>query len=127
MDGDLATAVSHLFNIPETMEKFMFSTPSSTRSHHHHESNSESRRGGGSVSSFPVDIAENEKEYVFFMDLPGFSKSDIQITVEEDNILLIKSNGKRKLDDGKEKVACTLGWRGGRLRNSREVPAAGRC
>lgn len=63
-NGDLVSAVNHLLNIPQTLEKFM--SPSGA-----HETKS--------VSSIPVDILDTTKEYVFFMDIPGLSKSDIQV------------------------------------------------
>lgn len=66
---DLAAAVNNLFNIPETMEKFIF--PSS-HGHDHHES-----RGVSSI--IPVDILDTPKEFIFFMDVPGLSKSEIQV------------------------------------------------
>ncbi|XP_047162741.1 17.4 kDa class III heat shock protein-like [Vigna umbellata] len=90
LNVDLAAAVNNLFNIPETMEKFMF--PSS-RAHDHHES-----RGVSSI--IPVDILDTTKEFIFFMDVPGLSKSEIQVTVEDEKTLVIRSNGKRKRHDG---------------------------
>lgn len=66
---DLATAVNNLLHIPETMEKFIF--PSS-RAPDHHES-----RGVSSI--IPVDILDTPKEFIFFMDVPGLSKSEIQV------------------------------------------------
>ncbi|KAK9231833.1 hypothetical protein WN943_022073 [Citrus x changshan-huyou] len=86
------TAVNHLFDIPETMEKF--TTPS--RSPHQ-----ETNKSKG-VSSIPVDILDSPKEYIFFMDVPGRTKSDIQVTVEDERTLVIRSNGKRKREDGEE-------------------------
>ncbi|XP_029129046.1 17.4 kDa class III heat shock protein [Cajanus cajan] len=91
LNVDLAAAVNNFFNLPETMEKFMF--PSS-RAHDHHET-----RG---ISSIPVDILDTTNEYVFFMDVPGLSKSGIQVTVEDENTLVIRSNGKRKRQDGED-------------------------
>lgn len=64
INGDL---VNHLFNFPESFEKLMF--PSQE-----HESNE--NKG---VLSIPVDILDTPKEYIFFMDVPGLSKSDIQV------------------------------------------------
>ncbi|BAT98251.1 class III heat shock protein [Vigna angularis] len=90
LNVDLAAAVNNLFNIPETMEKFMF--PSS-RAHDHHEN-----RGVSSI--IPVDILDTAKEFIFFMDVPGLSKSEIQVTVEDEKTLVIRSNGKRKRHDG---------------------------
>ncbi|KAK2970021.1 hypothetical protein RJ640_008361 [Escallonia rubra] len=87
----MADVLSYVLNLPGgTIDKC------SPRTHDTHD---ESRKG---VSSIPVDVLDNPKEYVFFMDVPGLSKSDIQVTVEEENTLLIKSNGKRKREDGEE-------------------------
>ncbi|KAL2555178.1 17.4 kDa class III heat shock protein [Forsythia ovata] len=54
------------------------------------------------MNSFPVDILDTHKEYIFYIDVPGLTKSDIQVTVEDENTLVIKSNGKRKREDGEE-------------------------
>lgn len=67
LNVDLSAAVNNLLNIPETVEKFMY--PS--RAHDNQEN-----RG---ASSIPVDILDTPKEYVFFMDVPGLSKSEIQV------------------------------------------------
>lgn len=69
MADDIATAVNHLFGLPDDIEKFMFPT----RSGHGTKEN----RG---VANIPADILESPKEYIFFMDVPGLSKSDIQVT-----------------------------------------------
>ncbi|KAK7275525.1 hypothetical protein RIF29_16644 [Crotalaria pallida] len=90
-NGDWAATVSNLFNLPESIEKFMFHP----RGHDNHDN-----RGG--VSSIPVDILDTPKEYIFFMDVPGLSKSEIQVTVEDENTLVIRSNGKRKRQDGED-------------------------
>ncbi|KAL0415009.1 UNVERIFIED_CONTAM: class III heat shock protein [Sesamum latifolium] len=87
-------ALSELLSLPETMEKFVLSSSRSNDVNHSH-------RGGG-VGTLPVDILDTPKEYIFYMDVPGLSKSDIQVTVEEENTLVIKSNGKRKREDGEE-------------------------
>lgn len=57
----------HLLNFPDGMGKFVF--PS--RSNETHENKG--------VSSIPADILETPKHYTFFMDVPGLSKSDIQV------------------------------------------------
>ncbi|XP_059456218.1 17.4 kDa class III heat shock protein [Corylus avellana] len=88
--GDLASAVGHLFNFPGSVEKFMF--PS--RAHQANENSG--------ISGIPVDILDTPKEYIFYMDFPGVSKSDIQVTVEDENTLVIRSGGKRKREDGEE-------------------------
>lgn len=68
-NGDLESAVNHLFSFPETIEKFMF--PS--RGHEHNENKG--------VSSIAVDILDTPKEYIFYMDVPGLSKSEIQVYI----------------------------------------------
>ncbi|KAF7086299.1 LOW QUALITY PROTEIN: hypothetical protein CFC21_089604 [Triticum aestivum] len=50
------------------------------------------RRGGGT----PVDIMETPAVVAFVLDVPGLSKSDIQVTLEEDNVLLTKSANRRR-------------------------------
>lgn len=69
-DGNLAAAVNHLLHVPETIEKVMF--PSS----HSHDKNE--NQGMGRI---PVDVLETSKEYLFYMDVPGLSKTDIQARV----------------------------------------------
>lgn len=83
MDSGLVdVAVSHLLNIPETMERFVFP------SNHQHgagvQENGKGRVQGGGRRNFataPVDILEMPKEYTFFLDVPGLSKSDIQVLI----------------------------------------------
>lgn len=89
-NGDLASAVNHIFHLPETFEKVIF--PS--RAH-------ETRENKG-YSTIPVDILDTPKEYIFYMDVPGLSKSDIQVMVEEENTLVVRSGGKRKREEGEE-------------------------
>lgn len=84
-DMDLSGVVNNLLN-------HVHETP--LRDHE----NRESRK----ASSIPVDILDTPKEYIFFMDVPGLSKSEIQVTIEDENTLVIKSNGKRKRQDGED-------------------------
>lgn len=72
LNGGLATAVDHLLSLPEALGNII---PS-----YHAEEKSETRR----VSSPPVDILETSKEFIFFFDVPGLAKSEIQVS----NILL---------------------------------------
>ena len=67
-NGNLASAVNHLLHVPETIENAMFSSRS-------HGKNDNQR-----MERIPVDILETLKEYLFYMDVPGLSKSDIQVT-----------------------------------------------
>ena len=88
---DLEAVVSHLLNIPETIPTYVH--PS--RAAHGTKENQ-------GASTIPVDILDSAKDYTFFLDVPGLSKSDIQVTVEDENNLVIRSNGKRKREDGEE-------------------------
>lgn len=89
---DLTGVVNHLLNFPEAVGKFVF--PNS-RSH-------DSTNGAKGASNIPVDILDTPKEFVFYMDVPRLSKSDVQVTVEDENTLVIRSNGKRKREEGEE-------------------------
>ncbi|KAF2300916.1 hypothetical protein GH714_018229 [Hevea brasiliensis] len=89
-DFNTFDAISHLFNIPESIEKFMI---------HSRPNDTNENMDAGSI---PVDILDTLKEYIFYMDVPGLSKFDIQVTVEDENTLVIKSGGKRKREDGEE-------------------------
>ncbi|GJT23911.1 17.4 kDa class III heat shock protein [Tanacetum coccineum] len=90
---DIGGLVSHLLDVPDTIGKVIFPSNGS-----HHESRNVESKGG----NIPVDIADTPKEYVLYLDVPGLSKSDIQVTVEEENLLVVKSNGKRKRDEKDE-------------------------
>ena len=62
-------AVSNLFSIPESIEKIMFSTRANDGNDNR------------AASTIPADILETPKDYIFFMDVPGLSKSDIQVMI----------------------------------------------
>uniref|UniRef100_J3LHQ9 SHSP domain-containing protein n=1 Tax=Oryza brachyantha TaxID=4533 RepID=J3LHQ9_ORYBR len=63
--------------------------------------------GGGGGGGAPVDIVETLGTYEFVLDVPGLSKSDIQVTLEEDRVLVMKSsNGKRKREEEEEDGDC---------------------
>ncbi|XP_042052345.1 17.4 kDa class III heat shock protein-like [Salvia splendens] len=89
--SSVVEAMTDLLNFPETLEKLLHST-----------SRHDGGGGRGGVANFPADILDTPKEYAFYLDVPGLSKSDIQVTVEEENTLVIKSNGKRKREEGEE-------------------------
>ncbi|KAK9131493.1 hypothetical protein Sjap_011980 [Stephania japonica] len=109
--ADVVSAVNELIHLPETMvEKFVFPSPRlhrrqlHRRQHHNGPESSLSQDDGATAfSTAPaVDILETPHEFVFYIDVPGLSKSDIQVTVEDENTLVIKSNGKRKREEGEE-------------------------
>ena len=62
--------MSHLLDVPDTIGKVIFPSNGSQ-----HESRNVESKGG----NIPVDIVDTPKEYVLYMDVPGFSKSDIQV------------------------------------------------
>ena len=71
-------AINHLFNFPETLDKFLLN--SSSRAGEGAGSVANDSRGG--VGSLPaVDILDSPKAYVFYVDVPGLSKSDIQVII----------------------------------------------
>lgn len=72
-NGNLASAVNHLLHVPETIEKAMFCSRS------HDKSNNQR------MERIPVDILDTPKEYLFYMDVPGLSKSDIQVKKKKKN------------------------------------------
>ncbi|CAH1425403.1 unnamed protein product [Lactuca virosa] len=93
-DLDFGGLVSHLLDVPDALGKVIF--PSS-RSHH---------GNGESEGNIEVDILETPKELIMYMDVPGLSKSDIQVTVEEEKLLVVRSNGKRKREENDEEGGC---------------------
>ncbi|KAF3652309.1 17.4 kDa class III heat shock protein [Capsicum annuum] len=60
----IVDVVSHLLNFPEAIERLGIRLRSN-----------ESSENKGNI---PVDILDTPKEYIFHMDVPGLSKSDIQ-------------------------------------------------
>ncbi|KAL6010529.1 hypothetical protein ACLOJK_000963 [Asimina triloba] len=106
LDGGFATAVNHLLHhhFPESIEKIVFPA------RYYHEDGERKVNDGA-----PVDIVETAKEYVFYLDVPGLSKTDIQslnaglalalalqVTVEDENTLVMRGGGKRKREDGED-------------------------
>ncbi|XP_050383897.1 17.4 kDa class III heat shock protein [Argentina anserina] len=88
---DVEAVVNHLLNIPETIPSYIY--PS-------HAAHGTKENQG--ASTIPLDILDSAKDYTFYLDVPGLSKSDIQVTVEDDHTLVIRGNGKRKREDGEE-------------------------
>lgn len=77
--GLFDAAVSHLLNIPETLEKLAF--PANHQHSGAQENGKDQVQGERrSFATAPVDILEMPKEYKFFLDVPGLSKADIQVS-----------------------------------------------
>ncbi|XP_008803401.2 17.4 kDa class III heat shock protein [Phoenix dactylifera] len=95
------TALNQLLHLPETLEKLVSPSPRPQAGHGGAQGREAGEERG--FGGFPVDILETPKEYTFFLDVPGLSKTDMQVALEEDDrILVIKSNGKRKREEGEE-------------------------
>lgn len=43
-----------------------------------------------------VDISEDEKSLFLYAELPGINKEDVKVTINEDNVLMIKGEKKRE-------------------------------
>ncbi|KAG8072659.1 hypothetical protein GUJ93_ZPchr0006g44663 [Zizania palustris] len=98
------TAMTSLLHLPEVIDRLAAgdgnrrsAADRAGHGHGHHGINGIGVGGGAAV-----DIVETPGEYAFVLDVPGFSKSDIQVTVEEDRVLVMKSSngaGKRKREE----------------------------
>ncbi|XP_051148173.1 17.4 kDa class III heat shock protein [Andrographis paniculata] len=111
--SSVVEAMTELLNFPDAVEKLMHSASRSN------DSSTQQHLTGGGSAGFPADILETPKEYLFYVDVPGLSKSDIQVTVEDENTLVLKSNGKRKRENGlDEEEGCKY------IRLERKPPAA---
>ena len=54
---------------------------------------------GGAVGTLPIDVAENENEFVVKASLPGVKPDDVQITIQGDSLTIrgeSKSTDERK-------------------------------
>ncbi len=68
-------------------------------------------RWAGMSAAPLVDFAEDEDGYYLYMDLPGVSKKDIDITISR-NVLIIKGEKKALKDVEEEKVYHNEMWYG---------------
>ena len=98
------TAVTSLLHLPEVLDRLADRRSGGDHSHHHHHRDDGQHRAHdlGIGRGAPVDIVETPGEYAFLLDVPGLSKSDIQVTLEEDRVLVMKNAngaGKRKREE----------------------------
>ncbi|KAL4332771.1 hypothetical protein GQ457_07G039030 [Hibiscus cannabinus] len=87
-DSPLLTILEDMLDIPEEQEK--------TR-------NNPSRayvRDAKAMAATPADVMEYPTSYVFIVDMPGISHSEIKVQVENENILVV--SGERKREKEKE-------------------------
>ncbi len=57
-------------------------------------------------SGMPVDISETDKEYVFDVELPGYKKEDVKITVD-DGYLTIEASKNEERENSENKNYIT--------------------
>lgn len=62
--------------------------------------------GYGDIKKFKpaIDITETEQEYLFQAELPGLTKNDVSITINDDKILNIAGTKKRQNVEGKSTI-----------------------
>lgn len=52
-------------------------------------------------TSFKVDVVENENEYLVEADMPGISKEEIDLTIEDNSLLITVSHEDKKTTEEK--------------------------
>jgi len=78
------TAVTSLLHLPEVLDR-LAAADGDRRSGGHHAAHQHGHArvhglgGGGYGGGAPVDIVETPGDYAFVVDVPGLSKSDIQV------------------------------------------------
>ena len=55
----------------------------------------------GVFGNYPVDVKETEKEYLVTMNVPGFKKEDIDISLN-DGILVIAGKNEEKIENNED-------------------------
>ncbi|PIA43202.1 hypothetical protein AQUCO_02000564v1 [Aquilegia coerulea] len=71
--------------------------PSSTENESFHLLNADDKaKEIKGIQTMTVNILESSKDYVLFCDVPGLTKADVQVTVEDAKTLVIQSIGDRK-------------------------------
>ncbi|OEL34799.1 18.6 kDa class III heat shock protein [Dichanthelium oligosanthes] len=109
------TTLNSLLHLPEVLDR-LAAADGDRRSGSHHGAHQHGHArvhglggGSGGGGGAPVDIVETPGEYAFLLDVPGLSKADIQVTLEEDRVLVMKggnNNGKRKREEEEEGEGC---------------------
>ncbi|KAE8676009.1 18.8 kDa class II heat shock protein [Hibiscus syriacus] len=92
-DSPLFTILEDILDIPEEQEK---------------SRNNPSRayvRDAKAMAATPADVMEYPTSYVFIVDMPGISHSEIKVQIENDNVLVVSGERKREKEkDEKEGV-----------------------
>jgi HSP20 family protein len=61
------------------------------------------RRGSVYESTFKVDVSQDDKGYTVEAEMPGFSKDDIKISVDQGKLLLEAAKNEEVNEDNEEK------------------------
>ncbi|KAK8581906.1 hypothetical protein V6N13_144899 [Hibiscus sabdariffa] len=56
-------------------------------------------RDAKAMAATPADVMEYPTSYVFIVDMPGISHSEIKVQVENDNVLVVSGERKREKDE----------------------------
>ncbi|XP_037452042.1 18.6 kDa class III heat shock protein-like [Triticum dicoccoides] len=88
-----ARAVAGLVHLPLVLECLAVADADHWDHAHEHAAHG---HGHGHHGSTPVDIVETRGEYAFLLDVPVLSKSDMQKSLEEDNLLVRKSASRKR-------------------------------
>eukprot|EP00252_Welwitschia_mirabilis_P013378 TRINITY_DN29465_c0_g1_i1.p1 TRINITY_DN29465_c0_g1~~TRINITY_DN29465_c0_g1_i1.p1 ORF type:complete len:161 (-),score=9.10 TRINITY_DN29465_c0_g1_i1:329-811(-) len=97
--GSIFATMNHIFHLPEALD-LMISPADRT--------SEQTQEAKGFVPA-AVDIKQTPKEYIFYVDVPGLTKSDIQVYVEEKKVLVLKcQGGKRKREGENEEEECKI-------------------
>ena len=54
-------------------------------------------------NSMPVDVSETEKEYIFDVELPGYKKEDVKVSVDDGYLTIEASKNEEKEDTNEGK------------------------
>lgn len=89
----MAELFAPLLHLPDVLERLAADHHGHAHGHHHdaHGHGHEQARAlgvGGGGGGAPVDIVETPGEYAFVLDVPGLSKSDIQVRTHARALLL---------------------------------------
>lgn len=55
-----------------------------------------------------IDVSEDENHLYFYAEMPGIKKDDLKVTINDDNVLVIKGKKERKDEEGNDERAF---WR----------------
>uniref|UniRef100_A0AB38Z7E0 17.2 kDa heat shock protein n=1 Tax=Lilium regale TaxID=82328 RepID=A0AB38Z7E0_LILRE len=109
LDHPLLAALHHLMEVPNEADKSL---------------NGPSRayvRDARAMASTPADVKELPAAYVFVVDMPGVGSGEMKVQVEDDNVLVISGERKRK-EDNEEGKYLKMERRMGKLMRKFTLP-----